>query len=144
MSILYDNPNARIQEYTSTSPLVKDLVETSSISDRLLKIRVESRLTVREFTERIVQARYQVSIGTVNSYEQPDGTVRVPADYVAVVAREFRKNPTWLLTGEGTEEPLPPDAAERKLAAVRALLMEPADLLRIDPKDDNGGEANNA
>lgn len=63
--------------------------------------------------------------GTVENWLQGRGKGRLPADWVASVARELRVSPRWLLLAEGPVELTEPGEAEVLLEAIRRL-VDPA------------------
>lgn len=69
----------------------------SAIPYRLREVRRWNKLTTRQFATRLKQAGYDVSAATVSSYEREDGTNKIPAEYVVVVAREFKQPLAWLV-----------------------------------------------
>jgi transcriptional regulator with XRE-family HTH domain len=129
-------PGACLQYYASAVPAVKDLLIVDEIPDRLRKVRQAEGLSVRDMAAMLESAGYDVSHGSVSSYE--NAGARVPADYVALVAKLFNRNPRWLLTGEGIEEDAPPSEAEQTLALVRQMVAIRPDQFRpMKPVDDD-------
>lgn len=96
--------NNRAYTLTPGGTPVKGHTRMSTIAHRLAEVRAASGLGVRPFAERITQAGYAVSYGSVSAYEREDGTEKVPADYVAAVCDAFNINPSWLLLGTGPRE----------------------------------------
>ena len=104
--------NNRAYTLTPGGTPVKGHTRMSTIAHRLAEVRAASGLGVRPFAERITQAGYAVSYGSVSAYEREDGTEKVPADYVAAVCDAFNINPSWLLLGIGPRERTTQDGAD--------------------------------
>ncbi len=93
----------------------------STIADRLRSLRRSRGLSIREFADALEAGGYSVSRSAVSQYER--GT-RVPAEYVAAVARTFQVGPTWLLTGKGLALDPGDPGVEEALGRIAGLLME--------------------
>jgi transcriptional regulator with XRE-family HTH domain len=121
---------ACLQYYASAVPAVKDLLIVDEIPDRLRKVRQAEGLSVRDMAAMLESAGYDVSHGSVSSYENAG-------------ARVFNRNPRWLLTGEGIEEDAPPSEAEQTLALVRQMVAIRPDqfrpMKRVDDDDASNG-----
>lgn len=73
-----------------------------------------------------------VKPGTVENWLQGRGHGKIPADWVAQVARILKTNPRWLLLNEGPVVMTSPGEAERLVEAIRRL---------VDPSRSGSDEA---
>lgn len=142
----------RKQTLTHSTVRVKRGVQLEEIKDRLKRVRSDSGLGVRRFAKRVSKAGYDVSHTGVNDYER--GEARVPAEYVAAVARAFGLRPGWLLTGEGDRHPTPQSAKAEAFDRMAELVdavrgdhgeVPPVNVVRPDqvepaPRPDDDGQ----
>ena len=100
---------------------VKGCIRLEALTDRLRRVRKDSGLGLRRFAERVSDAGYAISHAAVSDYER--GEARVPAEYVAAVARAFDLSPAWILAGEGDMHPVEPDAKAAALDAIAEIVQ---------------------
>lgn len=85
-----------------------------------LKRRMNERLRQLRWTLADVAAKTGENYRNVHRWLRED--VKVPADFVARFVRVVPVSADWLLTGEGTLEPIPPSNAEMALEQIAQII----------------------
>lgn len=83
-----------------------------SIGNRIKQIRTDAGLSRKDFAARIGVSEHLV-------YDVERGRQRTPVDFARRVSEQFRKNLTWLITGEAESELGSSDSEKGAACAVR-------------------------
>lgn len=85
-------------------------------------MRQEEGLSAQKFADRLTAGGYSVSDVAVLKYEAPEGTKKIPGDYLAAVCRVFTRSPAWLLMGTEPRRPSRPSVDQRALVLMDQLM----------------------